>query len=465
MFEDLFVKNYGLRECDLSAYFDEVQIQQTPDYAYGEEIAVRQGSDRFSLANSYRVFVDRLGSGMPPWVRADDDRLAAAPGATGTPISATPEERSGASYGSSWAVGARPPLPLSARPPAAGHATRVTGAGAIATGFKRERPSVFLSCAADDRDRVRPIVSALVSQGFHVWDLMSIPAGAQFDRAVADALDGSDVVIVCWTKASIVSEFVLAEAGEGLRRGVLIPVLLDDVHPPLGFRGIQSADLRRDVEGGVKGLVDAVSRIARGSPGAISALPAERSSRNLRPWFAGAAGIVLTVFAVSWYMARVRFGESEYWRAKAETRMEEEIRRQAVEGVRVPNFKGEQTDNVRKAAAYLGLRIVFRDESGKESPSLEGVVVDQSPPANQQVARGSSLKLTVATATATVPTVVGLTLDEAVLAPDKARLRIATTGERPVPDVSPGTIVAQLPVAGEKAAVGSGISVTIATPP
>lgn len=84
MFEDLFVKNYGLRECDLSAYFDEVQIQQTPDYAYGEEIAVRGGSDRFSLANSYRVFVDRLSSGTPPWVR-DEEELALEAAADGVP--------------------------------------------------------------------------------------------------------------------------------------------------------------------------------------------------------------------------------------------------------------------------------------------------------------------------------------------------------------------------------------------
>jgi hypothetical protein len=38
---------------------------------------------------------------------------------------------------------------------------------------------------------------------------------------IADALDSSDVVVVCWSKASIASE-VLAEASEGLRRGALL---------------------------------------------------------------------------------------------------------------------------------------------------------------------------------------------------------------------------------------------------
>lgn len=170
-------------------------------------------------------------------------------------------------------------------------------------------------------------------------------------------------------------------------------------------------------------------------------------------------------FGRFWFTTRKAFEQKPSVVEKpAKIMTQRRIRAALVEGVRVPNFKGEQTDNVQKAAGYLGLQIVFKDESGKESPSLEGVVVDQSPPANQQVPRGSSLQLTVATATATVPTVVGLTLDEAVLALDKARLRIATTGERPVPDVRPGTIVAQLPVAGGKAAVGSRINVTIATP-
>lgn len=235
MFEELFVKNYGLRECDLSAYFDEVQIQQTPDYAYGEEIAVRGGSDRFSLANSYRVFVDRLGSGTPPWVRDEDEELAAEAAADGVSISPPPVS-AGASSAAPPRTSPPPPPRISVSP--------LRSSPAPTARYETPGPSVFLSFAREDRDRVRPIVSALTSQSFHVWDLKSIRAGAQFDRAVADALDGSDVVIVCWTKASIVSESVLAEASEGLRRGILLPVLLDDVQPPLIFRQILVHDAK-----------------------------------------------------------------------------------------------------------------------------------------------------------------------------------------------------------------------------
>jgi eukaryotic-like serine/threonine-protein kinase len=71
MFEDILSRTYGLPECKLGLYFDSVQIQQSPDYAYGENIAVRTeiGTDRFSLGSSYRVFTDWLVNAPGPWRR------------------------------------------------------------------------------------------------------------------------------------------------------------------------------------------------------------------------------------------------------------------------------------------------------------------------------------------------------------------------------------------------------------
>lgn len=69
-FESLFQEAYKLSNCDLTAYFDEVQIQHVPDYAYGEKIATLdnfQSTDRFSLPRSYEAFTDRLISGTAPW--------------------------------------------------------------------------------------------------------------------------------------------------------------------------------------------------------------------------------------------------------------------------------------------------------------------------------------------------------------------------------------------------------------
>lgn len=68
-FEQLLKSVYGLPECNLNRYFDEVQIQQIPDYAFGEQIAVmiEEAADRFSLTTSFRSFTDRLVELEGPW--------------------------------------------------------------------------------------------------------------------------------------------------------------------------------------------------------------------------------------------------------------------------------------------------------------------------------------------------------------------------------------------------------------
>jgi formylglycine-generating enzyme required for sulfatase activity len=50
-----------------------------------------------------------------------------------------------------------------------------------------------------------------------------------------------------WSKTSVSSDWVKTEASEGKQRGILIPVLIDDVKIPLAFRRIQAADLKDGV--------------------------------------------------------------------------------------------------------------------------------------------------------------------------------------------------------------------------
>ena len=50
-------------------------------------------------------------------------------------------------------------------------------------------------------------------------------------------------MVVIWSATSINKEWVYEEASEGKRRGVLAPVLIDDIIPPIGFRSIQAAKL------------------------------------------------------------------------------------------------------------------------------------------------------------------------------------------------------------------------------
>jgi TIR domain len=104
-------------------------------------------------------------------------------------------------------------------------------------------PDIFISYAREDEDRVKGLVDALEQRGCSVfWD-GTIPPGQTWRSHIGDALNSAKCVIVAWSRYSVNSRWVMEEADEGLKRNALIPVRLDAVDPPLGFRSIQAADL------------------------------------------------------------------------------------------------------------------------------------------------------------------------------------------------------------------------------
>jgi uncharacterized membrane protein YeaQ/YmgE (transglycosylase-associated protein family) len=102
---------------------------------------------------------------------------------------------------------------------------------------------IFLSYATPDREAARALAIALSERGFNVWWDRTIPPGKRFDEVIEQALDSARCVVVLWTKSSTSSNWVRAEAAEGLRRQILVPVLIEDVRIPLEFRRIQAANL------------------------------------------------------------------------------------------------------------------------------------------------------------------------------------------------------------------------------
>lgn len=73
-FERLLKEIYDLESISLKDYFDELLIQQSPDYAYGEEIAVLEGKleDKFSMRRSYVNFTAKLVESRAPWVEGGE---------------------------------------------------------------------------------------------------------------------------------------------------------------------------------------------------------------------------------------------------------------------------------------------------------------------------------------------------------------------------------------------------------
>lgn len=101
---------------------------------------------------------------------------------------------------------------------------------------------VFISYARTDREYAAKIAKLLQAAGHSVWLDDRIEPGTHFDEVIEAALDEAQRVVVIWSAASVKSQWVRAEAGEGLRRGILIPIAADLSKIPLEFRRVQALD-------------------------------------------------------------------------------------------------------------------------------------------------------------------------------------------------------------------------------
>jgi hypothetical protein len=102
---------------------------------------------------------------------------------------------------------------------------------------------IFISYASEDRERARPLATALGARGWDAWWDREIPLGKSFDEVIERAIGQAKCVIVLWSRVSVTSEWVRNEASEGKRRGILIPVFIERVDAPLAFRLLNGADL------------------------------------------------------------------------------------------------------------------------------------------------------------------------------------------------------------------------------
>jgi hypothetical protein len=104
---------------------------------------------------------------------------------------------------------------------------------------------VFLSYAREDLEAAKRLARALEAHGLAVWWDRTIPPGKTFDQVIEEALADAEKVVVLWSARSVTSNWVRAEADEALERGILVPVLIEDVLPPFSSRRIEAAELQR----------------------------------------------------------------------------------------------------------------------------------------------------------------------------------------------------------------------------
>jgi hypothetical protein len=103
---------------------------------------------------------------------------------------------------------------------------------------------IFLSYAREDTKKAEMLANALESQGWTIfWDRTSLLAGQDFEAVIEQAIKQAGCMIVAWSEASKQSDWVRGEAGIGRERNILVPILFEQVEPPIAFRSLHTENL------------------------------------------------------------------------------------------------------------------------------------------------------------------------------------------------------------------------------
>lgn len=144
-------------------------------------------------------------------------------------------------------------------------------------------PDVFLSYNREDRSRAQIFAEGLEAEGLAVWWDTALRAGENYDEVTERNLREASAVVVLWSKRSVQSKWVRAEATLGQRKSALVPAMIEDCDRPLVFELVQAADLvrwngdRSDVEW--RGFIEVIkSRVKTGSKAAEPSSQARSSA-------------------------------------------------------------------------------------------------------------------------------------------------------------------------------------------
>ncbi|HEX8936660.1 MAG TPA: TIR domain-containing protein [Sphingomicrobium sp.] len=102
---------------------------------------------------------------------------------------------------------------------------------------------IFLSYARTDRSTARMFAECLVQEGFTVWWDASLHSGETFDEVIEHNLREAKAVVVLWSKASVASRWVRAEATLADRRNKLAPAIIEPCDRPIIFELTHAAEL------------------------------------------------------------------------------------------------------------------------------------------------------------------------------------------------------------------------------
>ncbi|MDH5226559.1 MAG: TIR domain-containing protein [Gammaproteobacteria bacterium] len=104
---------------------------------------------------------------------------------------------------------------------------------------------VFISYAREDAEVARRFADAFRSAACSVWWDDELRSGEAFDESIERALREAKAVVVLWSKASVISRWVRAEATLADRNRTLVPVTIEPCERPIIFELTHTADLSR----------------------------------------------------------------------------------------------------------------------------------------------------------------------------------------------------------------------------
>ncbi|HEY7564473.1 MAG TPA: PASTA domain-containing protein, partial [Acidimicrobiia bacterium] len=133
--------------------------------------------------------------------------------------------------------------------------------------------------------------------------------------------------------------------------------------------------------------------------------------------------------------------------------------------VGVPNVVGASRAEALTAIQQAGLRVDLRDEASDDV--AEGLVIRTEPGPATQLPSGSVVVVYVSSGSAPgiVPTLIGLTEEEATVAIEEAGFELGTVTGRPDAEAPAGEVIEQSPVAGIELDPGSSISLVLSEGP
>lgn len=102
---------------------------------------------------------------------------------------------------------------------------------------------IFLSYNRDDQAVARRFANAFESQNFKVWWDTTLRTGEAYDEVTEAALRSAEAVVVLWSKKSVVSRWVRAEALLAYRNKTLVPCMIEPCERPIMFELTQSAEI------------------------------------------------------------------------------------------------------------------------------------------------------------------------------------------------------------------------------